>query len=58
MQKFIYVFGEEDRDTLLNSGYALLKQDEANNIFIFLNREEQYFERLRLPHMTSDTLTF
>ena len=58
MQEFIYVFCEEDRDSLIDSGYALLKQDDANNIFIFLNREEQRFAKLKLPHMLSDTLTF
>lgn len=58
MRQFIYVFCEEDRDSLLASGYALLKQDDANNIFIFMNREEQRYAKLKLPHLLSDTLTF
>lgn len=58
MPKFIYVFGEKDRDQLISLGYELLKQDKAQNIFVFVNQEKQKFSKLELPYLVTDTLTF
>ena len=58
MRKFRYVFCRQDRDELLALGYQLLKEDDANRMYVFANREVQTFSTLKLPHLTTDTLTF
>lgn len=66
MKQFIYVFSTEDRDKLLGLGFSLLKEDEDNNIFVFV-AENVYdksdialkFDAVDLSeYMESDTLTF
>lgn len=37
MDKLIYTYDEIIRDKLIESGYMLLKNDEENSIFIFVN---------------------
>lgn len=58
MEKFIYVFCEEDRDALLSLGYQLLKSDNDQDMFVFVNQPEQKFSKLRLPFLNTDKLTF
>ena len=62
MKQFIYVFNHEDKDRLAEMGFALLKNDERNSIFVFalqLNNEFS-FELLDgiSDYTLSDTLTF
>ena len=35
--KFIYVFTEQDKYSLLSRGYKLLKDDTENGVYIFAN---------------------
>lgn len=58
MQKFIYVFDEEARDTLLAQRYELLKSDEVKRIFVFVNKERQDFACAGIGYVLSDILTF
>lgn len=58
MQKFLYVFTEEDKNALIAAGYFLLKSDKANNIYVFENREKECFALDKSEHLFSDTLTF
>ena len=57
MKNFIYVFCEQDRDELLRCGYTMLAYDEAQNIFVFVNREEHVFSQLTLPCLETDAFT-
>lgn len=56
--RFIYVMCSEHKDKLVKLGYKLLKEDKRNGVFVFENREEFEFEKLDIPHVLSDTLTF
>lgn len=58
--KFVYVFSVEDKEKLLNRGYTLLKDDSANNVYIFKSDESITFSALDgvEDYVTSDVLTF
>ena len=58
VSSFIYVFDEESRDKLLSLQYKLLKSDEQNHIFVFLNEERQDFSCNNIRFALSETLTF
>lgn len=58
MKKFIYVFSEKDRDELIRAGYTLLKSDENNLTYIFLNRECMNFSFENMNNVQIDTLSF
>lgn len=60
MGRFIYVFNNEDRDTLLSQGYTLLKEDYNNDVFIFDadDADLQFALSDVDAYVTSDTLTF
>lgn len=58
VQKFIYVFSEGDRDLLLDKQYALMKSDDQNGVFIFINVGQQEFAHNDISFVLSDTLTF
>lgn len=58
MPRFIYVFTCEDRDTLINSGYALLKSNDKDQIYVFENSNELKFEMNDMELVFSDVLTF
>ncbi len=58
INSFIYVFCEDARDQLLNMQYMLLKQDEANRLYVFTNESRLDFERANISYILSDTLTF
>ena len=58
VSNFIYAFNEEGRDKLLALQYELLKCDEQNHIFVFLNKKRQDFSCNDFKFALSDTLTF
>lgn len=58
MANFIYVFGAESRDRLIALQYELLRADEENHIYVFLNKECQSFSCDDIKFAMSDTLTF
>lgn len=58
MANFIYVFTADDRDKLLAMQYELLADNEAEHIYVFLNKECQSFAARNIKFVLSDTLTF
>lgn len=57
--KFIYVMDKASKKMLTRRGYVLLKEDKANSIWVFENREETMFDLgLDCQYVLSDTLTF
>lgn len=58
MGKFIYVFSKEARDRLLAGNYTLLKSDESNEIYVFVNQAEMTFALSDVSYICSDSLTF
>ena len=38
--RFVYVKSEQDRDLMLALGYALMKEDKRNHIWIFQNKND------------------
>lgn len=54
--QFIYVFSEKDKELLEKNGYELIKSN--NNVFVFLNKDQQNFESLPVNGVFSDMLTF
>lgn len=55
---FIYVFDEDARDKLLDMNYKLLKRDEKNHIYVFVNEDHEAFALDDISHILSDTITF
>ena len=41
MSKFIYVFNKKDAKQCAKEGHELLKHDEANDIWIFINKDPE-----------------
>lgn len=58
MTNFVYVFGTDSRDKLIAMQYELLKSDEAQHVYVFLNKECQTFACDGVRFALSDTLTF
>lgn len=58
MHKFVYVFSEAERDTLLSLHYNLLKSDETRHIYVFENRNDLQFDLHDVNAIPSDILTF
>lgn len=62
MEKFIYVFGEMERDKLLEAGYQMLKEDKTQSLFIFLNKNQLEFSAddilSDMTYVRTNTLTF
>lgn len=62
MEKFLYVFSESARDKLLSANYTLLKSDEQNEIFVFVNKADISFALTDVladtSFIRSNTLTF
>lgn len=60
--KFIYVMDKKGKKELLKKGFALLKEDETNSIWVFENKyanDEACFNLdVQCPHVLSDVLTF
>lgn len=58
MPKFIYVFSEEEKDKMLESGYEIVKSDKNAHIYVFLNAEHLNFAIGEIKYALSDVLTF
>lgn len=58
MEKFIYVYSSEARDKLIAANYKLLKSDDRNRTYIFLNENKLSFEKLDVSYILSDVMTF
>ena len=58
MEKFLYVFNKQARDSLLAANYTLLKSDEQNEIYVFANQMDMTFTLADISFIRSDTLTF
>lgn len=58
MKKFIYVYSADARDKLLAANYILMKSDERNKIYVFLNEDKLSFSELDVSYILSDTMTF
>lgn len=62
--RFIYVKSEQDRDRMLTLGYALLKEDKRNHIWVFQNKNGITFDsdgkldNVGSKIVLSNTLTF
>lgn len=56
--KFIYVFTEKERDTLLNAGFVMLKDDPANSMFVFVYDNRLCFALDDVSYIETGTLTF
>lgn len=55
---FIYVFDEGAKDKLLDMDYKLLKRDEKNHIYVFINESCEVFALDGVSYILSDTITF
>lgn len=58
MEKFLYVFSQEDKLKLQEAGFAILKEDEASNVYVFLNQPCLTFSLADSTFVKSNTLTF
>lgn len=58
MEKFLYVFNKEARDRLLSANYTLLKSDEKNEVYVFVNQMDMAFALADISFIRSNTLTF
>jgi len=58
MEKFIYVFNPDTRDEFLKRGFTLLKSDNENGIYVFVNQPSLMFAVTDASYLLSDTLTF
>lgn len=58
MEKFLYVFSKDARDSLLSANYTLLKSDEKNEIYVFANQLDMTFALSDISFIRSNTLTF
>lgn len=55
---FIYVFDADAKNKLLEMQFMMLKSDDKNNVYIFVNDDNENFAVDDIPYMISDTLTF
>lgn len=55
---FIYVFDKQARDMLLADGFHLLKSDERNEIYVFVNQEQFIFKYNNIKYCLSNVLSF
>ena len=61
---FVYVFSEQDKTKLLSNGYALLKEDPNNDLYVFVlesasNVTENFSKKFNLDkYCITDVLTF
>lgn len=55
---FIYVFDADAKNKLLEMQFVMLKSDDKNNVYIFVNDDNKNFVVDDIPYVISDTLTF
>lgn len=58
MKHFLYVFNENDRNTLLSLGYKLIRENKTRNTYIFENQEVLRFNCNQVSVLQSDVLIF
>lgn len=61
MNNFIYAFNLDSKNTLIEAGYCLLKGDDINNIYVFINEDLldlKFANNDGLKFMYSNILTF
>lgn len=59
INKIIYVFSESDKQTLIDNGFIMLKEDRDNSVYMFAMNDTLVFDIGELDeYMLSDTLTF
>ena len=58
MEKFLYVFSKNDRDSLIAAGYTLLKSDDKNDLYVFVNQTNLAFDLVDMYFVRSNVLTF
>jgi hypothetical protein len=58
MENFIYVFDKKSRDVLLADGFHLLKSDEKNDVYVFVNQEQFTFKYSEMKYCLSNILSF
>lgn len=58
MDKFIYVFTDENKQLLLAQGYTLLKSDIEREMYVFENKETLNFSLSESDYICSNILTF
>jgi hypothetical protein len=56
MENFIYVFSEESKEKMLDSGYSLIQEDAHNGFYIFLDRKDQKFSIPLVEYAVSHSL--
>ncbi len=61
---FIYVMSEKDKDKMLSLGYALVREDTRNSMWVFQNKDtttfacEDEISGAGIKFVLSSTLTF
>lgn len=59
MYAFIYVFDYNAKEALQKKKYTLLKEDKANNTWVFENRNpDDYTFELEYPFVLSSVMSF
>lgn len=58
MEKFLYVFSKDNRDLLIAAGYTLLKSDDKNDLYVFVNQANLIFDLSDIYFVRSNVLTF
>lgn len=62
--RFVYVMSEEDKNKMTAMGYALIKEDKRNHIWVFENKDvmsfayEDEIANVGVNFVLSDMLTF
>lgn len=58
MEKFLYVFSKDNRDLLIAAGYTILKSDDKNDLYVFVNQANLAFDLADMYFVRSNVLTF
>lgn len=58
MEKFLYVFSKDNKDLLIAAGYTLLKSDDKNDLYVFVNQANLAFDLADMYFVRSNVLTF
>lgn len=58
MSQVVYVFNEQDKDTLIKNGFTLWKEDVENNLYILLVSDDVTFSLSEIDYYQTDVLPF
>lgn len=58
MSQVVYVFNEQDKDTLIKNGFTLWKEDVENNLYILLRSDDVTFSLSEIDCYQTDVLPF